>query len=218
MGVDVPTDEPVQILADGDHPDAGYLVRVKDAPVRVHHRKRLVKQEGERWDSGDRVEVSNLRGQGLYAVSDGSGAADLEITPQGFFSRFLPRAVLGTVQTDGSDDEAPAASDAFVHAYGHDVSIGSGGSTSEAFNAPDRADFVVINVEGSAAYEVAVDFLDASGGNVITSRTASDNGDLAGDGSSDVFGRVAVASPYVDVSITDTSGGANSVDYTVYAR
>lgn len=82
---------------------------------------------------------------------------------------------------------------------------------------PPRAGQVVIHVDPSAAAAAAVQFND-SDGNTVTSRDSNDNSGFSSDGSTDIFVVVEVASPFVSVTLSNTSGGSNLTDYNIYVR
>lgn len=195
-----------------------YNVDVSGSAVYLSHNPRAVVRDGKKVRRGDRVEISNLRGKPVYAKvpSDASSSATVEVDRAGFALNFFPRAVQATVQTD-NDDEAAPRTDAFVHEYGSAVDVNA---SDEVINidAPDRADFLVIHVDDAIGdYDVSVAFMDPDG-NEITTRTSGDNSDLSGNASTDVFGRVAIAAPKAQVTISDTSGASNTLDYSIYAR
>jgi hypothetical protein len=80
----------------------------------------------------------------------------------------------------------------------------------ESLEAPDRADWIVIHVEDAdASFDVEVRYLEEEDSSNYTSRSYS------GDSSTEVYERVAVASPFVDVVL---SGSATTADYNIYAR
>lgn len=182
--------------------DASYNIAVTGADVFLSHREGLVVQEGKRVRPGDRVTLENLRGKPVYAKnpSTNADAATLEINQAGFNLIFQPRAVQASVQTNNQDESAPATDD-FTEATGSSVSIGSGGSVTETLAPPGRSDQISIHVEGTASFDVVVTWNN-------TSETFS-----SGSGVVKEVLPVYFISDDIDVQITDTSGGANSVNY-----
>jgi hypothetical protein len=114
------------------------------------------------------------------------------------------------VQQDGK--KVPPASDAEAHESATDIDISNG--VAEEIVGPSRCQQLFVHVEPDAAAHIEVRFLDSEGGDVITSRTPGENSGLESTGGGDIFGRVRVLpSRFMEVLITDDSGGANTADY-----
>lgn len=180
-----------------------YNINVDGAKVYLSHRENGIIREGKAVKKGDRVTAGNLRGKPLFAKnpSTNSNTATIEVDQAGFSLTFGARAVVGAVDTSRTDTEAPAASDDWDEATGSAVDIGSGGSSTEVLTPPGRSDQLMLRVEGTAGFEVDVTFNNTS----VT--YSSTNGVV------DEVRSVVYISDDIDVTITDTSGGANSVDY-----
>lgn len=183
--------------------DEAYNINVSGADVYLSHRSNGITREGKHVKKGDRTVASNLRGKPLFAKNPSSNSSDatVEVDMAGFALSFQTRAVVGAVDTGQDDQEAPAASDDWDEHTGSAVDIGSGGSTSETLTPPGRADQVMLRVEGSAAFDVTVTWNN-------TSETYSSSSGVVKE-----VVPVYYISDDIDVTITDTSGGANTVDY-----
>jgi hypothetical protein len=207
MGVvEIPaTAEPVKVLTD-EQAAGNWKFQLTGEDILLDHSRRDIDTVGSRVKKGDRGLLDELDGVELWAFNDGSQTAELDLSPARFNIEFFPRTVVGGVQADDGTEVSPA-SGAYVWRYGTGVDPSSG--VVETFEAPDRADFIVINVDDAdAAFDVDVIFTELGGGE-ITRRSYS------GDGSTDVYARVAVAGPYIDVEL---SGTATTADYSLYAR
>jgi hypothetical protein len=218
MGVvEIPaTGEPVKVLTD-EQAAGDWTFALTGENILLDHSRRDIDTVGRRVTKGDRGRLDELNGVELWALNDGSQTAELDLSPARFNIEFNPRTVVGGVQTSSSDDEAPA-SDAFVWTRGTAVDVNASTAT-EAFRAPDRADFVVVSVDDAdGSYHVEVAYQESVGGSDVTVRDANNSADYAGDSTTDVFVRTAIASPYVEVRIVDDSGSQNEVDYSIYAR
>jgi hypothetical protein len=184
--------------------DQSYNIGVTGADVYLSHREGLVRAEGKRVRPGDRVEVANLEGKPLYAKNPPENTTDatLEVSEASFALFFQPRATQATVETSNDDESAPAT-DSYENATATGVNIGSGGSTSLAISPPGRSDQISLHVEGTAAFEVNVDW-------EATDETYSSSAGVV---------KEVLPVYYIDgdinITITDTSGGANSVDFDV---
>jgi hypothetical protein len=208
MGVvEIPaTAEPVKVLTD-EQAAGNWKFQLTGEDVLLDHSRRDIDTVGSRVRKGDRGLLDELGGVELWALNDGSETAELDLSPARFNIEFFPRTVVGGVQAEDGSEVSPA-SGAFVHEFGTGVDPSSG--VTESFEAPDRADFLVIHVDDAdASFTVDVSFLDGVGGSTVTQRSYS------GDASTDVFVRVAVASPFVSVEL---GGSATSADYNIYAR
>jgi len=118
---------------------------------------------------------------------------------------------------NGNDETVPAASDDYDAPQQAGLTVDANTTETISVDPPNRADVIRIHVEPGAALDVEVRFLDTDG-NTVTRRGPSDNSDYSTDGTTDVFTETAVMSPWVEVAITDTSGGQQSVNYTVMAK
>lgn len=195
-----------------------YNIGVQGADIYLSHSSASTRNEGRKVVPGDRATLRHLRGKSIYAKNPpgNDDPAKISIDKAGFDIVFQSRPVVGAVQQE-SGDEAPAASDAFIHRYGKDVDVNAA-SVVEEMAAPDRADKLKIHVDGAAGpFSVAVRFLDEDY-NVVSERDDTDLSNYAGDSSNDVFLSVDIASPYIQVEIDDDSGSVNEVDYSIYAR
>ena len=193
-----------------------YNIDVKGATgdeLYLSHNPTSVVREGKLVTTGDRATLANLNGKPMYAKADIGNfqEIELEIQEAAFNLIFQPRAVIGATQRDDGT-AANAATDSFVHRFARNVDT-SGTPIAEVFEAPDRADFVVIHVESNTSdpVDLTVDFQD-SDRNVLTSRDSAVNDAFAG---TEVFVRLAVASPFVTASI---GGSSTDADYSIYAR
>lgn len=199
--------EPVKVAGPGDagkeydfrlQGNSVLLARSKQAAGDTYNPRRRLRK-------GDRGTLRREQGEELWAFNDdlaGDGSdAKLEMQQTGFFVEFGSRPVVGAVDTNRSDAEAPAASDDWDEATGSAVDIGSGGSTTETLVPPGRADQVMLRVEGTASFDVQVTW------NNTSETFSSASGVVA-----EVL-PVNYISDNIDVTITDTSAGANAVDY-----
>jgi len=191
-----------KIISQPSNGDA-YNINVDSAQVYLSHRANGITREGKLVKKGDRTVASNLRGKPIYAKNPAKNDnnAKLQVDRAGFALSFQSRAVVGAVDTARTDTDAPAASDDWDEATGSAVDIGSGGLTEETLTPPGRADQVSIHVEGSAAFDVTVTWNN-------TSETYSSSSGVVKE-----VVPVYYISDDVDVTISDTSGGANTVDY-----
>lgn len=209
-------DEPVELV--GEHQsNEEWKAYVAGADILVDHSRTQVRQQGDVIKAGDRVRFGDLRGLPVYAVARTPGEeASVRISRDALSISFMTRHTVGAVQrNDGS--EASPASDAYEAFYGESADVNAA-PVAEAFEAPDRADFLVVSVDDAAGpYHVEVRYCDDQY-NTITQRDDTTDASLSGDASDDVLTRVAVASPYVEVRIVDDSGASNPVDYNIYAR
>lgn len=108
----------------------------------------------------------------------------------------------------------PPATGEFAHKPVENQAIGSNGSHSVTVTAPDRATTIVVHAEVTAAATATIAFQDSSG-TTVTSRTASENSQYSTSGSGDIFVSTQVASPYLKVTVSDTSGGANTLNMNI---
>jgi len=186
-------------------PPAGtkYDVAVSNTDVYLSHNSAAIINQGRKVKAGDRVALDDLRGTSVFAKNPSTNTDDvvLNVTEASFNISFQPRGLLPDVgdETAGS---APASSDGYDDATGEAVDIGSGGSTTEVLTPPGRADQVSIHVEGGAAFDVTVTW-----NNTSETYSSDTNNNLK-----EVL-PVYYVSDGVDVQITDTSGGTNTVDY-----
>lgn len=180
-----------------------YNIACTGADVFLSHRKRLAESEGKRIRPGDRVSVERLEGKPLYAKnpSVNSNAATLEVSEASFALFFQPRSVQATVQTNQNNESAPATDD-YNNASGSSVDISNNGSVTETLTPPGRSDQISIHAEGTAAIDVQVTWNN-------TEETYSTTGTLK-----EVL-PVYYIDDDIDVTISDTSGGANTVDYDI---
>jgi hypothetical protein len=202
--IDISAGETVKIVNESQARDT-WKATISGGDILVGHHKQEVPRNGDRIKAGDRVRLDNLGGSPLYAYADGKDVT-VSISEAAVNITFMARTVVGSVQADDGSEVAPA-SGAFVHEFGSGADFSA--TVTESFEAPDRADWIVINVDdANNSFTVDVKFTDSSG-TEITSRQ------LTGDSSTDVFERVAVASPHIEVEF---SGAATSADYNIYAR
>jgi len=186
-------------------PPAGtkFNVDVDGTDVYLSHNSQAIVNQGRQLKAGDRVRLEDLRGSSVYAKNPDANTDNvtINVTEASFDLIYQARAVIGSVDTGQGDGDAPAASDDWDEATGAGVGIGSGGSTSETLTPPGRSDQVSIHVEGSAAFEVEV----------IWSNTKETYSSSSGAVKEVV--PVYFISDGIDITITDTSGGTNAVDY-----
>lgn len=170
--------------------------------------------------AGDRGELRAEENEEVWVHNPPTNekTAWFQLDHNGFFWTREARSVVGGVLTS-DDNEASPANDDDVHRYGTAIDVNAS-EVSEAIEAPDAADSVVVSVDDAdGAFGVVVEFLDSAGGSVITARDGDNNPDYDGSGSSDVLVTVdGIASPFVRVRITDDSGATNTLDYSIYAR
>jgi hypothetical protein len=185
-------------------PDQSYNIGVTGADVYLSHRKGLVREEGKRVRPGDRVEVANLEGKPLYAKnpSENTSNATLEVSEASFALFFQPRAVQATVQTSETDESAPATDD-YTNATASGVDVSNGGTKNVAVTPPGRSDTLSLHVEGTAAFDV-----------VVTWKNTAETYASTGDSVKEVL-PVYYIDGDIDIDITDTSGGSNTVDYDI---
>lgn len=112
-----------------------------------------------------------------------------------------------------ANSPVPPASDDFRHIYGSAIDISAGYSVE--MTAPDRAEAIVIHVEGWGAGggDVALHTLDPEG-NRLTTRTTADNAAYGSVEGEDVLVDAAVASPFLEIEIT----GDGPVNASIYLR
>lgn len=192
-----------------------YELRVRSGEIRFGRTKQEV-ANGRPYAPGDRgtIEIRD-DGESVWAYS-ADGAGTVEVWRSGFDINLFPRTVMGSVQTSDGNEAAPA-SDAFVERQGKNVDVNAS-TVREAFEAPDRADFVVVSVDdATGGFNVAVIFTDGDG-NEVTRRGPGNDPNYSGDATTDVFQRTAVAAGNVTVEIEDSSGAANPLDYSIYTR
>jgi hypothetical protein len=203
--IDISAGETVKIVNESQARDT-WKATISGGDILVGHHKQEVPRNGDRIKAGDRVRLDNLGGSPLYAYADGKDVT-VSISEAAVNITFMARTVVGSVQADDGSEVAPA-SGAFVHRHGVDVDPSS--TVTESLEAPDRADWIVIHVEDAdASFDVEVRYLEEEDSSNYTSRSYS------GDSSTEVYERVAVASPFVDVVL---SGSATTADYNIYAR
>jgi len=181
-----------------------YNLDVSGEDIYLSHNSSAIVNQGKQVRPGDRVTLENLEGKSIYAKNptDNTNTATLDVSRASFNLIFRPRAVIGGVDTGRNDEDAPAASDDWDELTASGVDIGSGGSITEILTPPGRADQISLFVDGSAAFEVTVTWNN-------TSETYSSDAD---DNVKEVL-PVFYISDLIDVTITDTSGGPNTVDY-----
>lgn len=212
--IDISAGETKKIVTEEQARDT-WKATISGGDILVGHHPRETQRNGDRVKAGDRVQFSDLRGSPLYAYADGKDVT-VSISEAAVNITFMARTVVGSVQADDGSEVAPA-SDAFVHREGTAVDVNAS-TVSESFECPDRADFVVVAVDDAdGAFHVEVAFQDSDGNDVVV-RDDNNVTDYAGDATTDVLARVAVASPHVEVRIVDDSAAQNELDYTVYAR
>jgi hypothetical protein len=189
--------EDVAIYASEDDEGEGIPLRTDDEiPI----------QEEEGWGG-----LSNA--DGLWMETVDGGTTTVTILKGVALRRNVRRqnVSIGTAVFDENEDKVPPASDSFDSASGSDVDVNAA-TESVDLVPPHRASTVRVNVDNAdGAFHVAVEF---DGGTTV--RDDTNSSDYAGDGSTDVLVTVPVLSPDVTVKIVDDSGGANTVDYTMY--
>jgi hypothetical protein len=201
------------------------LLEIFDQDVRLGDSESDARIRGQEAPAGDRGPAGAGEGTEIYAHNPGDQTAQVVVSDRGqeaavddgfFFDRF-PRDTIAGVLGSDSSRTAPARSDDFVTRQATDVDVFAA-TASESFETPDRADFVVVAVDdATGSFHVEIAYQDADGNDVVVRDDTTDSG-LAGDSSTDVLARVAVASPYVEIRIVDDSGGSNILDYSIYAR
>lgn len=196
MTVEVGT-EPEQI-APGD---GQWIVEVESGVARVDHNPNRVKQSGDVLRSGDRVRLSRLGNDPVYAVADdtlgNSSTAKLRVTRAGFDVQFMNPFSQPSVESNDVSGAA-AASDAFDHRTASNAD--PSGTVKETLDVPGRATEVAILAQNAdASFTVKVKF---------NNTTIS----YSGDSSTAVDERRGVNSPNVTVEF---SGSATTLDYDV---
>lgn len=94
MGEIAVTDEPAKIISQPPRGQA-YRIDVEGATVALDHNRSALLRQGQRVEPGDRAELSNLRGQPLYARATQSGAtAIVNVNEAEFSINFQSRARL----------------------------------------------------------------------------------------------------------------------------
>lgn len=197
-----------QKLVSQPGPNREFNATITGAPVFLSHNATGTIREGKRVRPGDRVTLTNLRGQSLYAKAPATNTnpATVEIDRAGFSLIFQPRAVQASVQTDADSESAPRT-DSFVARSDDGIDV-STSSTVETLQPPDRADFLALLAEtGGSSVTVDVEY-GTDGGPYIGPT-------FSGSGAGAVATRVAVFAPESQVTF---SGSATSLDYRIYAR
>jgi hypothetical protein len=209
----IPPDEVVEIV--GAHQASeNWKMQVEDANVLLDHNPNSVAQVGDRVKAGDRVILEDLRGDPVYAVAEGNRPATAYVSRAALSISFQTRDTVGAVQRDDGSAVAPA-SDSYEWVYGRSVDP-SAGDIVESFEAPDRADWIVIGADDADnSFELEVQFQDENGNEILTVDNNNPDASLAGDSSTDVGEAVRVFGPWVQITL---SGSATAVDFTVYAR
>lgn len=181
-----------------------YNIAVDGADVWLSHNSAGIKRSGKRVRPGDRVTLQNLEGTSVFAVNPPGNTTDATVYADeaSFDLIFQPRAVQASVQTS-SDSESAPATDNFTNVTAAGVDIGSGGSSTEQLDPPGRSEQISIHVEGTSSFEVTVAWENTSESYV------------SGGGSVKQVLPVYYIDTLVDITITDTSGGANTVDYDI---
>jgi len=222
--VTVPVNESVKLI-DSSNPNREFEFAISGNGIQLGRSKATAtEQSSKRILTGDRGTITLEAGESLYGFNydpKGNGnPAEVDIEKAGFIIQFQPRSVLATVETTAEDREAPAASDDFVFESGSNVSVAANGSIVEDFEVPDRADDLGILVEASGAAEVEVAFKPAPSAATIATRgpTQDPTYATAGGAANQIFKSVLIVAPHVEVTITDTSGSSNTVNYALYAR
>ena len=222
--VDVPAGESVKLI-DASNPSREFQFSLTGNGVRIaRHKLTATDTQAKEIIPGDRGRLQLERGESLYAFgtdSKGTGRiARFDLDKAGFFINFQPRTVQATVETTAEDREAPPSSDDFIFESGSNVTVSGGGTITEDFEAPDRADNLGILVEADAAADVNVRFKPQASANVIASRGPTQDPTYAtvGGPSNQVFKSTLIVAPHIVVDITDTSGATNTVSYALYAR
>lgn len=211
--VEIPADDVVELV--GDHQaNENWKLQVEDANILVDHSAQQVTQVGDRIKAGDRVRLEDLRGMPVYATAEGDQPATAWISRAALNITFMTRDTVGAVQRDDGSAVAPA-SDSYEWVYGRSVDP-SAGDIVESFEAPDRADWIVIGADDADnSFELEVQFQDENGNEILTVDNNNPDASLAGDSSTDVGEAVRVFGPWVQITL---SGSATAVDFTVYAR
>jgi len=222
--VTVPVGEVVK-LVDSSNPHRDFEFQLSGNGVRLGRSKLTASDENAKaLFAGDRGELKLDPRESIYAFNhdpkDNGKDANIQIEKAGFIINFQPRSTLATVETTAEDREAPARSDDFIFESGSNVAVSAGGSIVEDFEAPDRADSLGILVEATGAAEVEVAFKPQESAATIATRgpTQDPTYATAGGAGNQVFKSVLIVAPHIEVSITDTSGSSNQIDYALYAR
>jgi len=209
-------------IISADRPeDAEYRVHVSGAPVQIAHNRDHVEKWGDTVQSGDRPILSELRGEPVHAYNpDATADAVVRVSKVGFDINFLPRYVLGAVQTNGGNEAAPA-NDAYVEYTDEQVDVSAAPPT-HTFDVPDAAEVVAVACDDAdGAYHAEVSWMTTDGSESVVVKFDDDNSaDYAGDGTgtNDVAVATQVFGERVRVRIVDDSGASNLLDYKVYAR
>jgi hypothetical protein len=180
--------------------------------------------EGIPFRAGDEIPVEEEEGWLSAGTADGlwmeTETAEVQTVTvlKGVALKRNPRRntrTSGVVSPSG--ESPPAASDEFVEEQGTGVDVNAATETVDIV-APGRADSITISVDDAAGgFDVALKFRDGSG-NTVTTRDKDNSSDYSGDGTTDVFVTAPVAAQDIRVEISDTSGAANALDYSIYVR
>jgi len=177
-----------------------YNLHVTGTNVFISHNNRAIRQQGDEVVAGDRVTLDEFRGSSAYAKNPTTNTQDatLNISEASFSITYETRSILGAVRSAFGNKVLPATDDYSNITKTADL---NNGDISVSLGAPGRAEKVSVRAEGSAAFDLTVAF----GNTAVT---------FSGDGSTPVSETVPVfyLDDQVDITVTDTSGGANDTD------
>jgi hypothetical protein len=216
--ISVPQQNPTEIISE-HQPTGDYEVEVAGSTIR-HDERRTNAAEGPRIRPNVPVRITKHKpGESVYAYApDGDATVTVRKTSYSVI-REATDVVNGITSalTGEEDDTVPPASDDFVHRFDTGVDVNASDAV-ETITVPKRSDSVTISVDDAAGgFDVSLAFQDGDG-NTLTVRDQNNSSDYSGDGSTDVFVTAPIAAQQVEVTITDTSGAANTVDYSIYVR
>jgi hypothetical protein len=210
------------------HDTTEYLAQILGEDVQIGTSEVEAKQGGQQRVAGDEGEIEAAPGTRIHVHNPGDAKAEIRMTERGrgqFFDddeqgfRFdrKPRdTIAGVLGPQGG--QASPRSDAFVESQGKDVGIGGKQIEAVSFVCPARADFLHVAVDDAdAGFDVTIEFQDGDGTEVV-SVGPNESSNLTGGANDPVFHREAVFGAQVEVKIQDTSGGSNSIDYSIYGR
>lgn len=215
--------ETQRVINEGD--DTSYYAQLFGAPVELGTTQYRAEEKGQKRPAGDSGDL-DAGGTPLYAHNPTSAnVAELRLLlndpseEEGVNWDRDPRDTIAAVQGEDGGEAAPR-SDAYLERQNRQVPVEANGSVVEAFRVPARADWVCIAVDDAdGPHAVAVEFCDSDLNEIVTfDRTHSD--DYVGDPASDDYVAVPtrVFSVHVRVTIHDTSGAMNRLDYSIYGR
>lgn len=215
--------ETKRVINEGD--TTSYYAQLFGAPVELGTSEYHAEEMGQKRPAGDAGDL-DAGGTELWAHNPTStNIAELRLLtndptePEGVHFDRDPRDTIAAVQGEDGGEAAPR-SDAYLERQNRQVPVDANGSVVEEFRIPARADWVCIAVDDAdGTHEVEVEFCDSDLNEIVTfDKSHSD--DYAGDPAADDYVAVPTRafSVHVRVTIHDTSGAENRLDYSIYGR